>query len=106
MKISRLVLAGTSSGVGKTSIAAAIIYGIKKRRYTVQPFKVGPDYIDPSYLSAISGNDARNLDPWLMGKNELVKSFVTHSKSNISIIEGVMGYYDGFSGESNFARRA
>ena len=103
MKISRLVLAGTSSGVGKTSIAAAIIYGIKKQGYTVQPFKVGPDYIDPSYLSAISGNNARNLDPWLMGKNELLKSFVTNSKSNISVIEGVMGYYDGFSGESNFA---
>jgi len=103
MKISRLVLAGTSSGVGKTSIVSAIIYGIKKRGYTVQPFKVGPDYIDPSYLSAISGNNARNLDPWLMGKYELMKSFVINSKSNISVIEGVMGYYDGFSGESNFA---
>lgn len=103
MKISRLVLAGTSSGVGKTSITSAIIYGIKKKGYTVQSFKVGPDYIDPSYLSAISGNSARNLDPWLMGKKELVKSFVDNSKSNISIIEGVMGYYDGFSGESNFA---
>lgn len=103
MKISRLVLAGTSSGVGKTSIAAAIIYGIKKRGYSVQPFKVGPDYIDPTYLTAISGNDARNLDPWLMGKKELMKSFVVNSKSTISVIEGVMGYYDGFSGESNFA---
>jgi len=75
LKIPRIVLAGTSSGVGKTSIASAIIYGMKKRGYSVQPFKVGPDYIDPSYLSSISGNDTRNLDAWLMGKTELYKSF-------------------------------
>jgi len=103
LKIPRLTIAGTSSGVGKTSITSAIIYGLKKRGYTVQPFKVGPDYIDPIYLSAISGNKSRNLDGWLMGKQELIKSFVTNSKSDISVIEGVMGYYDGFSGESNFA---
>jgi len=103
LKIQRLVIAGTTSGVGKTSITAAIISGIKKRGYTVQPFKVGPDYIDPSYLSSISGNETRNLDAWLMGEQELIKSFVKNSKSDISIIEGVMGFYDGFSGDSNFA---
>src|SRR3972149_5252861 len=103
LKIPRLVLAGTTSSVGKTSITSAIIYGIKKRGYSVQPFKAGPDYIDPSYLSAIAKNDTINLDVWLMGKQELVKSFVRNSKSNISIIEGVMGYYDGFSGDSNYS---
>jgi len=103
LKIPRIVLAGTTSGVGKTSIASAIIYGMKKRGYSVQPFKVGPDYIDPSYLSSISGNDTRNLDAWLMGKTELYKSFVNNSKSSISVIEGVMGYYDGFSGNSNYS---
>ena len=66
MRIPRIILAGVTSGVGKTSITAAIIHGIKKKGYTVQPFKVGPDYIDPSYLSAISGNNTRNLDVWLM----------------------------------------
>src|SRR3989338_4329005 len=76
---------------------------MKKCGYTVQPFKVGPDYIDPSYLSAISGNSTRNLDVWLMGKNGVVESFVKSSKSSISVIEGVMGFYDGFSGKSNFA---
>jgi len=103
LKIPRLVVAGATSGVGKTSITSTIIYGIKKRGYSVQAFKVGPDYIDPSYLSAISGNDTRNLDVWLMGENELVQSFVKNSASDISIIEGVMGYYDGFGGKTNYA---
>jgi len=103
LKIPRLVVAGVTSGVGKTSITSAIIYGIKKRGYSVQAFKVGPDYIDPSYLSAISGNDTRNLDVWLMGENELMKSFARNSASDVSIIEGVMGYYDGFGGKTNYA---
>jgi len=103
LKIPRLVIAGVTSGVGKTSITSAIIYGIKKCGYTVQPFKVGPDYIDPGYLSAISGKDTKNLDVWLMGEGELVHSFVKNSTSDISVIEGVMGYYDGFGGKTNYA---
>ena len=95
MTIPRLVISGSTSGVGKTSITIAIIYGLKKRGYTVQPFKVGPDYIDPSYLNSISKNETKNLDVWLMGKTELVKSFVNSSTSDISIIEGVMGLFDG-----------
>ena len=103
MTIPRLVISGSTSGVGKTSITSAIIYGLKKRGYTIQPFKVGPDYIDPSYLNSISKNETKNLDVWLMGKTELVKSFVNSSTSDISIIEGVMGYYDGFGGKTNHA---
>ena len=103
LKIPRLVLAGATSGVGKTSITCAIIHSLQKKGFSVQPFKVGPDYIDPSYLSAISKKDVFNLDVWLMGKNQLLESFVSHSKSDISIIEGVMGYYDGFRGDNNFA---
>lgn len=103
MKIPRIVIAGATSGVGKTSITCSIIFALKKKGLSVQPFKVGPDYIDPSYLSSISKNDAFNLDVWLMGKNNLLSSFVSNSKSNVSVIEGVMGYYDGFSGNSNYA---
>ena len=103
LKIPRLIVAGATSGVGKTSVTSAIIYGIKKRGHDVQPFKVGPDYIDPSYLSSISKNNAKNLDVWLMGENELVQSFVKNSASDISVIEGVMGYYDGFGGKTNYA---
>ena len=103
MRIPRIVIAGTSSGVGKTSITCSIIYALKKQGYSVQPFKVGPDYIDPSYLSSISQKETYNLDVWLMGKNQLLDSFVSNSKSNISVIEGVMGYYDGFGGNTNYA---
>ncbi len=103
MKIPRIVLAGATSGVGKTSIATAIIHGLKEKGYSVQPFKVGPDFIDPSYLSTVSGNIARNLDVWMMGKNRVLKNFVQNSRQDISVIEGVMGYYDGFSGRSSFA---
>ena len=96
-------MAGVTSGVGKTSITCAIIYALQKKGFSVQPFKVGPDYIDPSYLSSISKHEAINLDVWLMGKKHLLESFVSNSKSDISIIEGVMGYYDGFGGNSNYA---
>lgn len=103
MKIPRIVLAGATSGVGKTSITTAIIHGLKKKGYSVQPFKVGPDFIDPSYLSSVSGNIARNLDVWMMGKNGVLRNFVKNSNQDVSVIEGVMGYYDGFSGRSSFA---
>lgn len=103
MNIPRIVVAGATSGVGKTSITTAIIHGLKERGYSVQPFKVGPDFIDPSYLSSVSGKIARNLDSWMMGKNRVLKNFVQNSQEDISIIEGVMGYYDGFSGKSSFA---
>ena len=103
MQIPRVVVTGVTSGVGKTSITCSIIYALQKRGYSVQPFKVGPDYIDPSYLSSISKSDTYNLDVWLMGKNHVLNSFVSNSKSNVSVIEGVMGYYDGFGGDSNYA---
>ena len=103
MKIPRIVIAGATSGVGKTSITCSIIHSLQKRGFSVQPFKVGPDYIDPGYLSSISKHETYNLDVWLMGKNQLLNSFISNSKSNVSVIEGVMGYYDGFGGDSNYA---
>ena len=103
MKIPRIILAGATSSVGKTSITCSIIYALQKRGFSVQPFKVGPDYIDPSYLTTISKNDTYNLDVWLMGQKQVLDSFVSHSNSDISVIEGVMGYYDGFEGNSNYA---
>lgn len=103
MTIPRIVLAGVTSGVGKTSITTAIIYGLREKGYSVQPFKVGPDFIDPSYLTSVSGKTARNLDVWMMGKRGVLKSFVQNSQQDVSVIEGVMGYYDGFDGNSSFA---
>jgi cobyrinic acid a,c-diamide synthase len=103
LQIPRITLAGASSGVGKTSITCAIIYALQKKGFSIQPFKAGPDYIDPSYLSSISNHEAFNLDVWLMGQSQLLESFVSNSKHDISVIEGVMGYYDGFGGDSNYA---
>lgn len=103
MKIPRIILSGTSSGVGKTSITSAIMYSLKKRGYSVQPFKVGPDFIDPSYLTTIAERPARNLDPWLMSTRGVLESFTLNSDADISVTEGVMGYFDGFSGDSNFS---
>ena len=103
MRIPRIVIAGATSGVGKTSITCSMIYALQKQGYSIQPFKVGTDYIDPDYLSSISKKETYNLDVWLMGKNQLLDSFVSNSKSNISVIEGVMGYYDGFGGDTNYA---
>ncbi|MDH3313498.1 MAG: cobyrinate a,c-diamide synthase [Nitrosopumilus sp.] len=103
MRIPRIIIAGATSGVGKTSITCSIIHTLQKHGYSIQPFKVGPDYIDPSYLSSISKKQTYNLDVWLMGKNQLLHNFVLNSKSNISVIEGVMGFYDGFGGDTNYA---
>ncbi|MGY5151562.1 MAG: cobyrinate a,c-diamide synthase [Candidatus Nitrosopumilus sp. bin_6a] len=103
MRIPRIVIAGATSGVGKTSITCSIIYSLQKNGFSVQPFKVGPDYIDPGYLSSISKHETYNLDAWLMGKNHLLNSFILNSKSDISVIEGVMGFYDGYGGNSNYA---
>ncbi len=103
MKIPRIVIGGATSGVGKTSITCSIIYALQKNGFSIQPFKVGPDYIDPGYLSSISKNETYNLDAWLMGENQLLNSFTSNSKSDMSVIEGVMGYYDGFGGDSNYA---
>lgn len=105
MKLPRVVVAGVSSGVGKTSITCAIIRVMRRQGLAVSPFKVGPDYIDPVYLGVAAGRDARNLDVWVMGNTRrTLESFAVHAQdSDVSVIEGVMGYYDGHSGHSDYA---
>lgn len=98
----RLVIAGTGSGVGKTTLTIGIMSALKKRGLAVQGFKCGPDYIDPSYHTAVTGRASRNLDSWMLTENRLLDVF-THGKmdADISIIEGVMGFFDGKSPEKN-----
>lgn len=84
------VLAGTRSGIGKTTVSMGLMAVFED----VAPFKVGPDYIDPSFHKFITGNKSYNLDLFLMGEDGVKYSFEKHRKE-ISIVEGVMGLYDG-----------
>lgn len=96
MKTPRLVIAGTHSGVGKSTVALGIMAALRHQGVVVQPFKVGPDYIDGSYHSAITGRTSRNLDTWMLGQDNVRRVFLQGAKdADISIIEGVMGLYDG-----------
>ena len=107
MKIPGVIISGTTSGVGKTTIVMAIIYGLQKKGYKVQPFKIGPDYIDPSYHNAIAKKSSKNLDVWLMGKQGIFESFFNSTKdSEFTVLEGVMGLFDGLSGKNNYASTA
>src|SRR5437660_11127366 len=84
-------------------MTGAVILGLKKRGHAVPPLKVGAKVIDPSYHTVVAQRVSRNLDPWLMGSKGVLKSFILNSKAEISVTEGVMGYFDGFSGNSNFS---
>jgi cobyrinic acid a,c-diamide synthase len=107
LHIPRIVIAGVTSGVGKTTIATAIMYILKRKGLRVQPFKVGPDFIDPSYHTYITGRQSRNLDTWMMGINGILECFHNASYgADIAVVEGVMGLFDGISGKDDFASTA
>ncbi|PWB54211.1 MAG: cobyrinic acid a,c-diamide synthase [Candidatus Methanoperedenaceae archaeon] len=94
-KIKAFLIAGTGSGVGKTTIANGIMAALSKK-YKVQPFKSGPDFIDPGHHTQICGRSSRNLDSYMMGEKGVLETFARASKgADFSIIEGAMGLFDG-----------
>lgn len=99
-KAPRLVIGGTGSGCGKTTITCALLQAFVEQGLDTAAFKCGPDYIDPMFHSRILGTRSRNLDAFLCGRQQ-VPALLAHSAGrDISIIEGVMGYYDGLAGIS------
>jgi len=107
MLIPRIIIAGTTSGVGKTSITLGILYILKNLGFKIQAFKVGPDFIDPSYHHFVTNSPSYNLDSWLMGKKGLIDTFEKYTiGKDIAVIEGVMGLFDGIGGKNDFASTA
>jgi cobyrinic acid a,c-diamide synthase len=91
-----VLIAGTGSGVGKTSVTLGLIRALVRRGLRVQPFKVGPDYLDPTYLSLAAKRTCFNLDTWMCGKPYVQRLVSYKAKdANIFVVEGAMGLFDG-----------
>lgn len=107
VRLPRFVVAAAASGQGKTTITTGIIAALAARGLSVQGFKVGPDFIDPGYHAMASGRIGRNLDPFLVGE-ERIAPLLAHGAegARISVIEGVMGLFDGQLGQHGFGSTA
>jgi len=105
--IPRLVIAGTSSGAGKTTIATGLLAAMTARGVRATGAKVGPDFIDPGYHRLACGRPGRNLDAFLSGP-ELIAPLFRHGSAGaeVAVVEGVMGLYDGASGRGELASTA
>ncbi len=101
-----IVIAGTRSGVGKTSITTGLLTRLSKK-YKVQAFKAGPDFIDPMYHTLASGRRSRNLDSYMMDE-DTIRNIVGYASkdADLCIVEGVRGLYEGFSADSDIGSTA
>lgn len=100
--ISRLVIGAVQGRSGKTTFTLGLLKALRDKGYQVQPFKKGPDYIDPSWMTFASGVECRNLDAFMMEQEQIRRTFVQHSlHKDISIVEGAMGLFDGLDVEGS-----
>ncbi|NJK64092.1 MAG: cobyrinate a,c-diamide synthase [Synechococcaceae cyanobacterium SM2_3_1] len=96
-----ILIAAPGSGSGKTTLTLAILAALQRRGLRIQPFKVGPDYIDPLFHTAVAGVGSRNLDPVLTSEDYVQRCYRHHAYGKDgAVIEGVMGLFDGRVGES------
>ena len=105
--VPRLVVSSFRGMSGKTIVSLALMYGLQRRGLRVAPFKIGPDYIDPTYHAAATGRPSRNLDVVLMGERGVAERFLKYSAgADIAVIEGVLGLYDSVDGVSELGSTA
>ena len=96
-----LLIAGTHSGCGKTTVTLAVMAALARRGVRVQPFKCGPDFIDPSLHRLVTGRVSRNLDVRMCGTDFVRRTFARHAPAEgCSVVEGVMGLFDGDRGSA------
>src|SRR5579862_7431273 len=95
------VISAPMSGSGKTTVTLGLLAALRKRELRVQPFKVGPDFIDPGLHEIASGVPSHNLDGWMLSREVNESLFADLSaEKDVAVVEGVMGLFDGFDGKS------
>ncbi|MFE3516587.1 cobyrinate a,c-diamide synthase [Streptomyces sp. NPDC059166] len=107
VSVPRLVVAAPASGSGKTTVATGLMAAFAARGLAVSPHKVGPDYIDPGYHALATGRPGRNLDAYMCGPELMAPLFAHGARGcDLAVVEGVMGLYDGASGQGELASTA
>ncbi len=105
-RIPRLCIAAPWSGCGKTTVAAGLLAAFRRRGLKARGFKVGPDFIDPTYLTDASGAPARNLDGWMLAPRRNLEVFASARGADLAVVEGVMGLFDAGPGATSTADMA